>query len=104
MPGAADAAEAATHQRRMSELASKAAQQQTQIDRQEQIILALRDQLQRAQSEAAAASSGRGGSAARGGSSARPPQDLINLQAENSKLRELVALLQEKLAEAEGVL
>ena len=76
--------------KRMSELGSKAAQQQTQIDRQEQIILALRDQLQQAQQQKPAAQQ-------------KPPQDLIKLQAENSKLRELVALLQEKLAEAEDM-
>ena len=83
--GGGEGLDAATLRKRMSELASKNAQQQTQIDRQEQIILALRDQLQN-QPEPKA--------------SARPPQDLIKLQAENSKLRELVGLLQEKLAEA----
>ena len=83
----------------MGELASKAAQQQAQIDRQEQIILALRDQLQRQQADAAAAGSGPGSNR-----SGRPPQDLIAMQAENAKLRELAALLQEKLAEAEGAM
>ena len=41
------------HEKRAAELASRVAQQQTQIDRQEQIINALRDQLQK-QSAAAA--------------------------------------------------
>ena len=97
--GGAAAGDGPINQRRMGELASKAAQQQAQIDRQEQIILALRDQLQRQQADAAAAGSGPGSNR-----SGRPPQDLIAMQAENAKLRELVALLQEKLAEAEGAM
>jgi hypothetical protein len=76
-------------ERRAGEVASRMAQQQTQIDRQEQIIHALREQLQTQSAAARPPSSGRA-----------PPQDLIVLQTENGKLRELVALLQEKLAEA----
>ena len=86
------AAEDATQKKRMIELASRAAQQQTQIDRQEQIILALRDQMQQLQQKLQQKPPP--------SPEQRPPQDIIKLQTENSKLRELVALLQEKLADA----
>ena len=90
--GIAGAAEDAAQKKRMSELASRAAQQQTQIDRQEQIILALRDQMQQLQQKLQQKPPP--------SPEQRPPQDIIKLQTENSKLRELVALLQEKLADA----
>ena len=90
--GMVGAAEDATQKKRMIELASRAAQQQTQIDRQEQIILALRDQMQQLQQKLQQKPPPP--------PEQRPPQDLIKLQTENSKLRELVALLQEKLADA----
>ncbi|KAL1519457.1 hypothetical protein AB1Y20_022978 [Prymnesium parvum] len=73
------------------QLAQRVAQQQAQITRQEQIILSLRDQLQRLQDR----------EEARPGSSPRQPHDLIVSQAENAKLRELVALLQDKLRDYE---
>ena len=90
--GMVGAAEDATQKKRMIELASRAAQQQTQIDRQEQIILALRDQMQQLQQKLQQKPPP--------SPEQRPPQDIIKLQTENSKLRELVALLQEKLADA----
>ena len=74
------------------------AQQQTQIDRQEQIIHALKDQLQRQQQQ----SGSQQGARSRPGSGIREPQDLIRLQNENGKLRELVQLLQEKLHDAQN--
>ena len=75
------------------QLSARISEQQSQIDRQEQIINALKDQLQKQQAQA-----GRG-DGMRPGSGRKPPQDLIQLQSENTKLRELVQLLQEKLDE-----
>ena len=86
------------YEKRASELASRMAQQQTQIDRQEQIIHALKDQLQRQQQQ----SGSQQGARSRPGSGIREPQDLIRLQNENGKLRELVQLLQEKLHDAQN--
>ena len=86
---------AMSEERRAGEVAARLAQQQSQIDRQEQIIVALREQLQR-QPPAGGAPSG----SSRPGSARREPQDLIVLETENAKLRELVALLQDKLHEA----
>ena len=85
-----------SEERRAGEVAARLAQQQSQIDRQEQIINALREQLQQQQQQAGSGSSG----GSRPGSGRRAPQDLIVLQTENAKLRELVALLQDKLQEA----
>ena len=83
-----------SEERRAGEMAARLAQQQSQIDRQEQIIVALREQVQRLPPGAAPSSNSRPGSAR------QPPQDLIVLETENAKLRELVSLLQDKLAEA----
>lgn len=83
--------------KRVQDLAARAGQQQAQIDRQEQIIIALRDQLQR-QSD----SSSRGGG--RPSSGQRQPQDLILAQTENAKLRELVTLLQDQVNELKAKL
>ena len=83
-----------------NELGQRISKQQVQIDRQEQIINSLKDQLQQQRQQAAAA--GGDGMRSRPGS-ARPPQDLIHLQTENAKLRELVQLLQEKLHDAQTV-
>jgi len=92
---------------REKELASRAAAQQAQITRQESIIVALRDQLERTnetvqQMEAARRDEeGATMCAARPVSAPRAlPQDLIVARAENDKLRELVTLLHEKLAQA----
>ena len=90
-------------------LASRISQQQSQIDRQEQIIHALKDQLQQQQQQENAGGKNGGSGAAvpralgRGAPSPRQPPhaDLVQMQSENAKLRELVQLLQEKLADAE---
>ena len=92
-------APSATEERRAGEMAARMAQQQSQIDRQEQIINALREQLQTQQVAAADHSFGTGSRP--GSARAKQPQDFIVLQTENAKLRELVALLQDKLAAAE---
>ena len=99
--GGAAGAGGADAERRAGEVAARLASQQTQIDRQEQIILALREQLERQQQQQSTTAAAPG--AARVGSrpgSGRHPQDVIVLQTENAKLRELVQLLQDKLAEA----
>ena len=83
---------------RAKELAAKLGAQQVQIDRQEQIILSLRDELERRNAEEksplpiqpASRPSSSGG---------WQPQDLIAAQTENAKLRELVSLLRQKLAQ-----
>ena len=78
------------------------ATQQVQITRQEQIILALRDQLEQARgrnTEAVAEGPAQGETRESG---QRAPHDLIVARAENEKLRELVSLLQEKLREGGG--
>ena len=106
--GACRTMEDESNARRVHELTARAGQQQAQIDRQEQIIIALRDQLQR--QPAAAPRDDYGGfdgggssrSSSRPGSGARQPQDLIVARAENTKLRELVGLLQDKLRDLEG--
>jgi len=66
-------------QRRVADLTGRVSQQQVQIDRQEKIIHSLREQLSQGDDGSAEAEVGR-------------------LEGENRKLRELVGLLQEKLA------
>jgi len=66
-------------QRRVANLTGRVSQQQVQIDRQEKIILSLREQL------------AQDGGGADSGKEER-------LESENSQLRELVVLLQDKLA------
>ena len=97
--GAGSGPSSIDHERRANELASRVAQQQTQIDRQEQIINALKDQRQQQQPQQP--QHGGDGMRSRPGSSGRQPQDMIQLQSENGKLRELCQLLQEKLSEAQ---
>ena len=90
---------------RTKELAAKLAAQQVQIDRQEQIILSLRDELERRNDELERRNAEEKSPlplrpASRPGSSGGwQPQDLIAAQMENAKLRELVSLLRQKLAQ-----
>jgi hypothetical protein len=67
-------------QRRVATLTGRVSQQQVQIDRQQKIIVSLREQL----------AEGDGGGAAR--------DEVERLEGDNTKLRELVVLLQDKLA------
>ena len=100
--GVEAAAEAHAQRRRLEELSTRAVQQQAQIDRQEHIILALRQQLQQQQQQRPQSGGANGGGYGGGGygGGVKMPHDLIAVQTENGKLRELVALLQEKLVEA----
>ena len=59
--------------------------------------ICIKDQMQRMAQQ----QGGGDGMRARPGSSGRQPQDMIQLQSENGKLRELCQLLQEKLDEAQ---
>ena len=96
--GAADA-------KRAQELGAKLGEQQVQIDRQEHIIMSLRDELERRgpAPESPLPIRAPGGFGSRPGSSAGShPQDLIAAQTENAKLRELVALLRQKLAQVDS--
>lgn len=77
---------AAEVERRVQELSAFVSQQQSQISRQEQIILALKDEL----AERKAENNGTLGS-----------ENKQDLAAKNGKLRELVHLLQQKVAELE---
>ena len=103
--GGGGAAAAAESGGRSKELGAKLAAQQVQIDRQEQIILSLRDELERRNDELERRNAEEKSPlplrpASRPGSSGGwQPQDLIAAQMENAKLRELVSLLRQKLAQ-----
>ena len=87
---------------RAKDLAAKCASQQVQIDRQEQIILSLRDELERRNAEPQSPMPLRPPSRDRQHALApgvADAQELIAAQTENAKLRELVSLMRQKLAQ-----
>eukprot|EP00741_Cyanophora_paradoxa_P005136 tig00000863_g4978.t1 len=77
----------------LDSLRKVAREQEAQLDRQEQIILSLRDQLQRAMERLR--EKGQGGGV--GSSGTRPESAMRSMQVENERLRELVDVLQSRL-------
>jgi hypothetical protein len=78
----------------LAELSAQKAELAQQNERQEQIILFLRDQLSRQSVVRESEPSHR---------NMPPPHDLRHLEVENAKLRELVNLMQDKLTRATAV-